>query len=120
MSETPKKYKRKKITPATPSQEPEKVSPDNDIRDLISEILSNKLKEVKKNKSVDDIHGALVSTISEFLDCFMLLGYNSEGAPIALTKSNTPIHADALHSLLMKFFSIQMGKFNNMYGGEDF
>lgn len=121
MSDEPKKYKRKKITPAAPSQdENEKVLSDNDVRDLISEILSNKLKEVKKNKGVEDINNALVCTISEFLDCFMILGYNSEGAPIALTKSNTPIHADALHSLLIKFFSIQMSKFNDKYGGDDF
>jgi hypothetical protein len=120
MSDEPKKYKRKKITPKAPSQDTEKVQSDTDVKDLISEILSNKLKEVKKNKGVEDINNALVCTISEFLDCFMLLGYNSEGVPIALTKSNTPIHADALHSLLMKFFSIQMGKFNDKYGGDDF
>jgi len=121
MSDEPKKYKRKKITPKAPSQdETEKVQSNIDIKNLINEILSNKLKEVKKNKGVEDINNALVCTISEFLDCFMLLGYNSEGVPIALTKCNTPIHADALHSLLMKFFAIQMGKFNDKYGGDDF
>lgn len=120
MSDEPKRRKKKKTTPPAPKQETEWVPSDNDVRDLINSILSNRIKEVKKIKDVEDINNALVCTISEFLDSFMILGYNSEGIPIALTKANTPLDADALHSLLVKFFSIQMVKFNGKYGGEDF
>jgi len=120
MSDEPKRRRKKKNTPPPLTQDKEWVPSDGDIKDLISGILSNRMKEVKQNKNVEDVTNALVCTISEFLDSFMLLGYNSEGAPIALTKANTPLDADALHSLLMKFFSLQMVKFNGNYGGENF
>lgn len=120
MSDEPKRRKKKKITPTPTSQESEWIPSDTDVRDLINDILSNRIKEVKKVKDVKDINTALVCTISEFLDSFMILGYNSEGAPIALTKANTPLDADALHSLLVKFFTIQMVNFNGKYGREDF
>ena len=50
----------------------------------------------------------------------MLIGYDNEGHPLALTKASTPLESDGLHSLLIKFFGIHMGKFNQHYGDDDF
>lgn len=91
-----------------------------DIRDLIGDLLRVRVAETKEVKKVEDINNALVSTIGEFLNNFMLIGYDNEGKPVAITKSNSSMEADALHTLLTKFFTLQMIKFNQKYGGEDF
>jgi hypothetical protein len=113
--ESPKPRKRKKPSGAKDSKQE-----DIDIKDLLQEVLKVRINESKEHKKTADIHGALVSTIGEFLNCFMLIGYDNEGHPLALTKASTPLESDALHSLLMKFFSIHMGKHTQQYGGDDF
>lgn len=91
-----------------------------DIRELISDLLRVRVAETKEIKKVEDTNNALVSTIGEFLNNFMLIGYDNDGKPVAITKSNSSMEADALHTLLTKFFTLQMIKFNQKYGGEDF
>lgn len=113
--ESPKPRKRKKASGAEDSKHE-----DLDIKELLQEVLKVRINESKENKKTADIHGALVSTIGEFLNCFMLIGYDNDGHPLALTKASTPLETDGLHSLLIKFFSIHMGKFNQHYGGDDF
>ena len=123
MSDEPKKKRRKKTKAPEPVQEQSSfLPPQDDIKDLISELLAARTKEVKKIRRTEDVNTSLVTTISEFLNCFIIMGYNDEGVPVAITKSNNPQESDALHSLLMKFFSIQMAKFGGgkSYGGDDF
>lgn len=124
MSDEPKRKRRKKTEAPKPQKEhPSFPPPPEDIKDLISELLAARTKEVKKNRRTEDVNASLVTTISEFLNCFIIMGYNDEGTPVAITKSNNQLESDALHSLLMKFFSIQMQKFGTggkNYGGDDF
>lgn len=116
--ESPKPRKKKK--PSVVTNQDESTHDDLNVKDLLQEILKVRIKESKEHKKVADIHGALVSTVGEFLNSFMLIGYDNDGYPIALTKASTPLESDALHSLLVKFFSIHMGKFNQHFGGDDF
>ena len=119
MSDEPKKKRRKKTEAPEPVQEQSSFPPpQDDIKDLISELLAARTKEVKKNRRTEDVNASLVTTISEFLNCFIIMGYNDEGTPVAITKSNNQLESDALHSLLMKFFSIQMQKFGT--GGKSY
>jgi hypothetical protein len=111
-----RKSSKKVITPI----DSEFLHTKEDIRDLIGDLLKVKIAESKEIKKVEDINNALVSTIGEFLNSFMLIGYDNEGKPIAIIKSNSNMEADALHTLLTKFFTLQMIKFNQKYGGEDF
>jgi hypothetical protein len=119
--EDPKpKGTRKSSKKVTPPIDPDIFNTKEDIRDLIGDLLKVKIAESKEIKKVEDINNALVSTIGEFLNNFMLIGYDNDGKPVAITKSNSSMEADALHTLLTKFFTLQMIKFNQRYGGEDF
>lgn len=124
MSDEPKKKRRKKAQAPETSKEQSSFPPQpEDIRELINDILSVRTQELKKQKLVKDSNNALVTTISEFLNCFMLIGYDDQGTPIAITKSTSQVESDALHTLLMKFFGLQMQKFGGNkggYGGDDF
>lgn len=111
--ESPKPQKKKKASAASASSDTEPV--DINVKELLQEMLKVRINESKENKKVADIHGALVSTIGEFLNNFMLIGYDNDGNPVALTKASTPLESDALHSLLVKFFSIHMNKFNQHF-----
>jgi len=112
--ESPKPRKKKKSSAEASAPE------DLNVKELLQEVLKVRINESKENKKVVDMHMALVSTIGEFLTSFMIIGYDNEGNPLALTKATTPLHSDALHSLLMKFFSIHMNKFNQNFDGDDF
>ena len=119
MSDEPKRKRRKKTeAPKLQQTESSFPPPPDDIKDLISELLAARTKEVKKIRRTEDINASLVTVLSEFLNCFIIMGYNDEGIPVAITKSNNQLESDALHSLLMKFFSIQMQKFGT--GGKSY
>jgi hypothetical protein len=119
MSDEPKRRRKKKTSPKV-VDEPDMTLHPQEVKNLIDEILQMRVEEIKKIKSVEDTNNALVCTIGEFLNSFMLIGYDNEGTPLAITKASTPLESDALHSLLVKFVSIQMNKFNSKYGGEYF
>ena len=90
------------------------------IRNLISELIQQRTQHVVNQRNVEDINIALVNTISEFLNCFMIIGFTDEGAPVAITKSNNHMEKDALQTLLQKFFTINMVKTQDgLLGGFD-
>lgn len=120
--EAPKPKRGRKTSKKLPAPPPpdDFYPSSSDVKELINDLLKVKLSEHKEHKKVEDTNNALVSTIGEFLNSFMIIGYDNDGKPVAITKSNTLMEADALHTLLTKFFTIQMLKFNQKYGGEDF
>jgi len=67
----------------------------------IFNFLQGKLKE--RNAKRKDIE-ALTNTILEFLNCFILLGYNEEGEPINIISAHNQQEADSLATLVNKFF----------------
>lgn len=122
MNDEDPKPKRRRKTTKKAEQPPLDfdLNTKEDIRDLIGDLLKVKLNESRELKKVEDTNSALVATIGEFLNSFMIIGYDSDDKPVAITKSNSLMEADALHTLLTKFFTLQMIKFNQKYGGEDF
>lgn len=88
------------------------------IRNLISELIHQRTQQVAAQRNVEDVNAALVNTISEFLNCFMIIGFTGEGNPVAITKSNNYMEKDALQTLLQKFFTINMIKTQDGLMGE--
>lgn len=67
----------------------------------IQSFLVEKLKEkVNRKKDLD----ALVHTIQEFLNCFIVLGYNFEGEPVNFISAHNQQEADSLATLVNKLF----------------
>ena len=120
--EKPKKIKKTSLKKTISKQ----TTPDNaineqdavNIQHLINELIQQRTQQVIAHRNVEDTNTALVNTISEFLNCFMIIGFTSEGVPVAITKSNNFMEKDALQTLLQKFFTINMLKNQNGLMGE--
>lgn len=73
----------------------------------LQNFLTNKLNErVEKKKDID----ALVNTIQEFLNSFIVLGYNFEGEPVHFISAHNQQEADSLATLVNKFFINNINK----------
>lgn len=118
--------KPKKIRKSSPKKTANQPEFDNNIQEqdilnvkhLIDELLQQRTQHVAALRNVEDVNNALVNTIGEFLNCFMVIGFTGEGTPVAITKSNNYMEKDALQTLLQKFFTINMIKTQDGLMGE--
>lgn len=84
-----------------------------EVKELTHKALVNFLKEqVKEKASNKKDLDALNSQILEFLNSFILIGYNFNGEPVSIISAHNQQEADSLGTLLNKFI------FNN--GSRDF
>lgn len=73
--------------------------------DLLNGILKGNSKrqlQIKKERLSD--YNALVSYASEWLDCFMIIGYDLNGDGVAITKANSIKDQNSLSELIKKIF----------------
>ena len=82
---------------------------EDDIKQLLIDSLKQKLKDDRKKPSRVKINQAIISTLGEFLTCFMLIGYDLDGNYVNLTINKTALDKSALEQSFMKEF----GKFMN-------
>lgn len=75
---------------------------DDDIKDILSEALSFRLKEQKKIPKKPDIHNTIISVLSEFLSCFRLIGYDLNGDPVNMLIYKEKIEKSALDNAFME------------------
>lgn len=78
---------------------------DGVINELTSQAFLAFLKEqvherAKAKKNLDSLN----ATILEFLNCFILIGYDDEGTPVKMISAHNQQEADSLATLLNKFF----------------
>jgi hypothetical protein len=96
-NKTPKRGKsssdKKKLTP--------KITNDH-IERLLKEALLKKIEE-RENQSDQEME-AMISTVQEFLRCFIIIGYNLDQEPVMVTSANSQMDADALYTALAKVF----------------
>lgn len=83
------------------------------INALIQESLSNLAAENKAKLYKEECAQAVIAVLAEFLQNYILIGYDFEGAPIKIIKANNSMEADALMSALQKFV------INLQFGGGD-
>jgi hypothetical protein len=81
-----------------------------EVKELTHKALISFLRDQLKNKneSKKDMD-ALTSQILEFLNCFILLGYNVDGEPVTIISAHNQQEADSLGSLINKFIFTQNG-----------
>ena len=51
----------------------------------------------------------LTEIVSEFLNCFVILGYNCTGEPVTLVSCKSQQHADSLGTLVQRFIATTPG-----------
>ena len=78
------------------------------IKNLIQDALTFKLEQVKKKRSKNELDNALRVVTSEFLNSFIIFGYDMEGKPVLDKVADTIQREEALKSLLHKVFSNEM------------
>jgi hypothetical protein len=75
-----------------------------EVKELTHKALISFLRDQLKNKneSKKDMD-ALTSQVLEFLNCFIILGYNFDGEPVSIISAHNQQEADSLGTLINKF-----------------
>jgi len=87
---------------------------EQELKDLIKDALKNNIEVKKKKVSKRQLTSALSGTLDEFLNNYILIGYDMEGSPVILRSHKTEMENEALKSLFIKYFTMYM------YNYEDF
>ena len=96
MAGKPQPNRRKKTTPAK-----EPVSPDQ-LQELLKEALTS-FAEERKRTTTNEID-AMLSTLEEFLQTFVLIGYTLDGEPFSVINAHSQQEADSLSTAVTRFF----------------
>ena len=81
---------------------------DEELREMVEKALKQSLVERKTFKRRTDLAKRLCAIISEYLDCYILLGYDFQGRHLDIKSSRTPQQVEALNSFLLKYFASEM------------
>lgn len=73
------------------------------INALIQESLNSFAAENKSRMYKEECAHAVATVLSEFLQNYILIGYDFNGTPIKIVNANSGLGADALHTFLQKF-----------------
>jgi hypothetical protein len=84
------------------------VENDEELRELVEKALKQSIVEKKTFKRRQDLARRLCNIISEYLDCYILLGYDFQGQHLDIKASKTPQQQEALNSFLLKYFASEM------------
>lgn len=91
---------------------------DNDekLKELIREALAMRIETQNKKKTQRHLDETLGGVVGEFLNSFIVLGYDLNGDPVTLKLAPTVQSNEALKSLLIKVFAKEI---KPMYGLDD-
>ena len=81
---------------------------DEELREMVERALRQSLVEKKTFKKRQDLAKRLGAIISEYLDCYILLGYDFQGRHLDIKSSRTPLQSEALNSFLLKYFAAEV------------
>lgn len=87
----------------------EEQGEEDKLKELIREALTMQIETQKKRKSRRELDNTLSGVLQEFLNSFIVLGYNFNGEPIVIKSAPTVQSNEALMSLLIKVFSREIG-----------
>lgn len=76
------------------------------LRQMVHEHL---IKHAKAKKIEKKTYTDLTEIVNEFLNCFILLGYNYSGEPVSLVTCKNQQQADSLGTLVQRFISTTPG-----------
>ena len=94
-------------------------SEDDELRDIIERALKLNIREKKTFKKRQDLANRVGSILSEYLESYILLGYDFDGRHLDIKSANTPMQAEALNSFLLKYFAIEAQQFKSDPNGPD-
>jgi len=78
---------------------------DEELREMIEKALKDNIREKKTFKNRKELARRISGVISEYLDSYILLGYDFQGRHLDIKAAKTPQQAEALNSFLLKYFA---------------
>ncbi len=81
---------------------------EEELREIIKEALKTGLEEKKNKIKKSRLQSALTGTLGEFLDSYILLGYDLDGENIIVRTGKSSQQNEALNSLLIKYVAYIM------------
>jgi hypothetical protein len=107
--ETPKKRGSPKKVKAESISLSAVETPNDDIQDVIRDALRTIIAESKGVKEEEETIEAMVSTCSEFMKSFIIMGYDLNDNAIApIFYAKTDMEADALSHYMQQYFMASM------------
>lgn len=76
---------------------------EDDIKKLITDALKIKIQDKARKNTKASTEIAVTSTLKEFLNNFIVIGYDLSGKPVVIKHNNTQLDKDALQSLILKY-----------------
>lgn len=87
---------------------------DEELKKLIKDALKTDIDVKKKKVKKRQLTSALAGTLDEFLNNFILIGYDMEGSPVILRSHKTEMENEALKSLFIKYFTMCMYNYEDI------
>ena len=81
---------------------------DDELRELVERALKDNIKERKSFKRRQDLANRLSTILCEYLDSYILLGYDFNGKHLDIKAASTPQQKEALNSFLMKYVATEI------------
>lgn len=81
-----------------------------EIKKLLIDSLKIKIQDERKKPSKVILNQAITASLSEFLTCFKLIGYDIDGNPVKLTMSKTKLDKSALDQAFIEEFGDFMNR----------
>ena len=81
---------------------------DDELKELIERALKQSLEVKKEFKSREALAKRLSSILSEYLDSYIVLGYDFNGDHVDIKAAATPQQAEALNSFLLRYFASEV------------
>ena len=81
---------------------------DEELREMVERALKDNIKDRKTFKRRQDLATRLSHILCEYLDSYILLGYDFSGKHIDVREANTPQKHEALNSFLLKYFATEV------------
>jgi len=81
---------------------------DDELKELIELALKQNIEVKKEFKSREALAKRLSSILSEYLDSYILLGYDFTGNHIDIKAAPTPQQVEALNSFLLRYFASEV------------
>ena len=92
---------------------------DQELKEMIERALQGRIGEKKTFKKRRELARQLGGIISEYLDSYILLGYDFSGRHIDIKSASTPMQVEALNSFLIKYFAVESQQFKADPNGPD-
>jgi hypothetical protein len=81
-------------------------SSDKELADLLKEALKTQVNLNTRKRKVDSTEAAINTTLGEFLDSYIIIGYNLKGDPLIMKYTQNHLQNDALQTLALRFLAI--------------